>query len=78
MLLDAPRMTQVATAVGEAAFQDGMAQIEKPENLENYMADRMWCVAAAAAAAPVPRLLLRMTQSVDGVCPTVCCRNTYE
>jgi malic enzyme len=41
---------QVATAVGEAAFQDGMAQIEKPENLENYMADRMWCGAVSINA----------------------------
>ena len=41
---------QVATAVGEAAFKDGMAQIEKPENLENYMADRMWCGAACINA----------------------------
>ena len=45
-------MPQVATAVGEAAFKDGVAQIERPDDLEAYMADRMWC------AAPAARLLL--------------------
>ena len=40
---DAARpLLQVATAVGGAAIQDGVAQIEKPDDLEAYMADRMW------------------------------------
>ncbi len=34
---------QVATAVGNAAIKDGVAQIEAPDDLEAYMADRMWC-----------------------------------
>jgi len=37
----------VATAVGNAAIKDGVAQIEAPDDLEAYMADRMWCVSQA-------------------------------
>lgn len=33
---------QVATAVAEEAFEEGVAQIEKPDDLEAYLADRMW------------------------------------
>ena len=37
----------MATAVGNAAIKDGVAQIEAPDDLEAYMADRMWCVSQA-------------------------------
>jgi malic enzyme len=33
---------KVATAVAEEAFEEGVAQIEKPDDLEAYLADRMW------------------------------------
>ncbi len=33
---------QVATAVAEEAFAEGIAQIDKPKDLEAYLADRMW------------------------------------
>jgi hypothetical protein len=32
----------VAAAVAEEAFAEGIAQIEKPKDLESYLADRMW------------------------------------
>lgn len=33
---------QVATAVAEEAFAEGVAGIAKPGDIEAYLADRMW------------------------------------
>ena len=35
-------MLQVATAVAEEAFAEGTAGIDRPDDIEAYLKDRMW------------------------------------
>lgn len=37
---------QVAIAVAEEAFAEGIAGIERPDNIEKYLEDRMWVPAS--------------------------------
>ncbi len=39
---DARALRQVAVAVAEDAFKEGVAGIEKPADLEGFLRDRMW------------------------------------
>jgi len=45
------RPWQVAVAVGHSAIKDGVAQIEEPEDMEEYLRARMWSPSNAFAPA---------------------------
>ena len=59
---------QVATAVADQAFKQGLARIKRPADLKHYIEHRMWgpraCPACCSTVTPIPSEIVQ--HSPDG------------